>query len=123
MKSGFRFPVSGFQNAMSHALRSLLMVGLLASAPAFAQDDAAATLDELLEQVRTKTLADQGELQRREAEFAAARDRQAELLAQAKARRDALEKRGSELEARFDANKREIDTRQRQLDDKLGALK
>src|SRR5690606_26497703 len=40
-----------------------------------------------------------------------------------RAERDALERRGSELEARFDANKREIDTRQGQLDDKLGALK
>ncbi|PXV62877.1 MotA/TolQ/ExbB proton channel family protein [Sinimarinibacterium flocculans] len=123
MNRSFQFPVSSFQNAMSHALRSLLMVGLLAGTPAFAQDDSAATLDELLEQVRTKTLADQGQLQQREAEFAAARDRQAELLAQARARRDALEKRGSELEGRFDTNKREIDTRQGQLDDKLGALK
>ncbi|MES0873319.1 MotA/TolQ/ExbB proton channel family protein [Sinimarinibacterium thermocellulolyticum] len=108
---------------MSHALRSLVMAGLLASAPAFAQDDSAATLDELLEQVRTKTLADQGQLQQREAEFARAVGEQANLLAQAKARRDALENRGSELEARFDLNKREIDTRQQQLDDKLGALK
>ncbi len=123
MRSSFQFPVSRFQNAMSHALRSLLMVGLLAATPAMAQDDSAATLDELLEQVRTKTLADQGQLQQREAEFAAARDRQAELLAQARARRDDLEKRGSELEGRFDTNKREIDTRQTQLDDKLGALK
>ena len=123
MNRSFQFPVSSFQNAMSHALRSLLMVGLLAATPAMAQDDSAATLDELLEQVRTKTLADQGQLQQREAEFAAARDRQAELLAQARARRDALEKRGSELEGRFDTNKREIDTRQTQLDDKLGALK
>ncbi len=123
MKSSFQFPVSSFQTSMSHALRSLVMAGLLASAPAFAQDDSAATLDELLEQVRTKTLADQGQLQAREAEFANAVSEQANLLAQAKARRDALESRGSELEARFDLNKREIDTRQQQLDDKLGALK
>jgi biopolymer transport protein ExbB len=122
MNSSFQFPVSSFQNAMSHVLRSLLMACLFVSAPVFAQDSAA-TLDELLEQVRSKTVADQGQLAAREAEFAQARDRQAQLLAQARAQRDALEKRGSELEARFDSNKREIDTRQRQLDDKLGGLK
>lgn len=123
MNGRFRFSVFSFRDTMNHALRSLLMAGLLASSPVLAQDDSAATLDELLEQVRTKTLADQGQLQQREAEFANAVSEQASLLAQAKARRDALERRGSELEARFDLNKREIDTRQRQLDDKLGALK
>jgi len=95
------------------------------SGPARAQTapQSADTLDELLEMVKNRTLADQGELARREAEFAAARDQQQELLARAHARRAALEKRGSELEAAFDANKREIDTRQQQLDNKLGALK
>jgi biopolymer transport protein ExbB len=121
-KGSFQFPVSSFQNAMSHTLRSLLMACLLVSAPVFAQDSAA-TLDELLEQVRSKTVADQGQLAAREAEFANARDRQAQLLAEARAQRDALEKRGSELEARFDTNKRDIDARQRTLDDKLGGLK
>lgn len=95
---------------------------ILLSGTALAQGSAA-TLDELLEQVRNKTMADQGQLKAREAEFAQARDRQAQLLNEARAQRDALEKRGSALEARFDANKRELDTRQRQLDDKLGGLK
>jgi biopolymer transport protein ExbB len=122
MKRSFKFRVSSFENAMSQALRSLLVSCLLVSAPVLAQDSAA-TLDELLEQVRSKTVADQGQLAAREAEFANARDRQAQLLAEARAQRDGLEKRGSALEARFDTNKRDIDARQRSLDDKLGGLK
>jgi biopolymer transport protein ExbB len=106
---------------MIRRLTAALAIALL-SGPAFAQDSAA-TLDELLEQVRSKTVADQGQLAAREAEFAQARDRQAQLLAEARAQRDALEKRGSALETRFDSNKRDIDARQRSLDDKLGGLK
>ncbi|MFP5305922.1 MAG: MotA/TolQ/ExbB proton channel family protein [Gammaproteobacteria bacterium] len=112
--------------ATLYRLRAAGLALLIGASPALLAQDAAPkadSLDELLEMVRTRTLQDQGELKRREAEFAAARDRQAELLAQAKTRRDALEKRGSELEAAFDGNKREIDTRQQQLDEKLGALK
>jgi biopolymer transport protein ExbB len=126
MNSGFQFPVSSFQSRMMQTLRTsmagVLTALLLVSAPVLAQDSAA-TLDELLEQVRSKTVADQGQLAAREAEFAQARDRQAQLLAEARAQRDALEKRGSALETRFDSNKRDIDARQRSLDDKLGGLK
>lgn len=108
---------------MIRRLVILLVACAMLGAPAMAEDGSAATLDQLLEQVRSRTLSDQGALKAREAEFAQARDQQAGLLAQAQARRDALEKRGSELEALFDGNKREIDTRQQQLDEKLGALK
>ncbi|QHS10289.1 MotA/TolQ/ExbB proton channel family protein [Sinimarinibacterium sp. NLF-5-8] len=97
----------------------LLLVGLHS---AWAEDSAS-SLDTLLEQVRTRTVNDQGQLKAREAEFAAARDRQSQLLGQIRAQRDALEKRGSALEAQFDANKREIDARQHSLDEKLGGLK
>lgn len=103
----------------------LMAAGLLVVSPLHAQtpQSTAETLDQLLEMVKTRTLQDQSALQAREAEFAAARDRQAQLLAQARAERDAMEQQGAELESRFDANKRAIDERQRQLDDKLGGLK
>lgn len=113
-------------NTRAAGLALLLAVSL---APVAQAQDAAApqqqadTLDQLLDMVRSKTLQDQTELKQREAEFAQARDQQARLLAEAKARRDALEQRGSALEAQFDNNKREIDTRQQVLDDKLGGLK
>ncbi len=110
-------------NSLAWSLLSFALVVGSGTAAAQTAPPPAETLDALLEMVRTKTLADQGALAQREAEFAAARDQQAQLLAQAQARRAALEKRGSELEAAFDANKREIDTRQQQLDEKLGALK
>ncbi|MBI2384111.1 MAG: MotA/TolQ/ExbB proton channel family protein [Gammaproteobacteria bacterium] len=99
---------------------------LALAAPALHAQDGqrrADSLDQLLDMVRTHSLSDEGELKAREERFAQERERQAELLRQARAERDALEKRGGTLETSFDAKKRDIDQRQRQLDDKPGGLK
>ncbi len=117
--------------ALATALLGLTFLPGLAAAQsdAAAQADPAAeqrqadTLDDLLDMVRTKTLQDRSALQAREAEFAAARDRQAKLLAEAKARRDAAEAMSRKLEKNFDDNKLEIKTKEQQLTNKLGALK
>ncbi|TJY58404.1 DUF3450 family protein, partial [Sinimarinibacterium sp. CAU 1509] len=113
-------------------LASVVAAGTLLLTPAYAQEsniDPAAeqhqadTLDQLLDMVRSKTLQDRSELQQREAEFAQARDDQAKLLAQAKARRDAAEARSKTLEQNFDSNKLTIKEKEEQLNNKLGALK
>ncbi|TJY55537.1 energy transducer TonB, partial [Sinimarinibacterium sp. CAU 1509] len=117
-------------------LASVVAAGTLLLTPAYAQEtggesniDPAAeqhqadTLDQLLDMVRSKTLQDRSELQQREAEFAQARDEQAKLLAQAKARRDAAEARSKTLEQTFDSNKLTIKEKEEQLNNKLGALK
>lgn len=103
----------------------LAAIALSVIPPAFAQGDQrqADSLQDLLDMVRTRTLQDEAQLKQREAQFAAARDEQANLLRQARAERDALEKLGSQFESQFDANKRAIDERQRALDEKLGGLK
>jgi len=106
-------------------LASLFALGL-ASGPAYGQSqdqNQAESLDSLLDMVQSKTLQDQSELKRREAEFASARDRQAQLLAEANARRDAAEARSKQLEQNFDANKEQITVREQTLTNKLGALK
>lgn len=104
-----------------------LALALIAFAPlAAAQSNEArqaGSLDELLEMVQEKTLLDRSKLKQREAEFAAARERQAELLAEAKARRDELEARSQTLEKAFEEKKAIIDDKQLRFDNKLGALK
>ena len=108
------------------AIAVIASLGCMLPVSAMAQDqtaDDSVTLDELLEQVRTQTTRDQQRLRQREKEFAQARDRQQALLAEAKAERERLENRSSQLEATFDDNKQQIEERQQDLDEKLGNLK
>lgn len=102
------------------------LLSLLLATPAPAQippQNEAKTLDELLDLVRKRALEDRREYQQREGEFAKDRNRQAELLKQAEAKRDALEKRSAELEKLFEENEQTIATKHETLNERLGSLK
>ena len=98
-----------------------------------AQDDAAADaatsakddvldLDLLLDQVRQGISTQTQEFRAREAEFQAARDRQQQLLTQARQTRANEERRSERLEAQYNTNEQRITTLTTQLRDKLGNL-
>lgn len=95
---------------------------------AFAQetpDNPAATatnLDELLEMVKQGRLSETKEHRAREAEFIARRDRQQQLLRDARQERVNEERRSTRLEQRFQNNETEIATLSQRLKDRLGSL-
>lgn len=101
---------------LTAALASLLAIGAHATGPA------ATTLDQLLERVRQGAAEQEAEDARREAEFRAAKDRQAALLAAVRAKRAAAEARSADLEAVFDDNEVEIPELQEQLRQRMGTL-
>ena len=73
---------------------ALVAAGLLSSSFALAQQaDKAATLDQLLDMVKKSQIAESAEHRQREAEFSRNKANQANLLAQAKATRQAEETR------------------------------
>jgi len=79
-------------------------------------------LDALLERVRQQSAEQEAEDARREAEFRAAKDRQASLLAAARSKRAAAEARSATLESRFDENEAQIPELQEQLKQRMGTL-
>jgi biopolymer transport protein ExbB len=80
------------------------------------------TINELLERVRTGWRAEQSANQRREAEFKAARDKQKQLLADARAAQAAEESRSDKLEDHFGKNEIKIAEQEELLRQKLGSL-
>jgi biopolymer transport protein ExbB len=80
-------------------------------------------LDELLRQVQEGRVRENRENERREQEFIQNRQRQAQLLEEARQRRAALEQRSSEMEKLFDENELKVAEQQQLLSDRLGSLK
>lgn len=105
---------------------AVALLALLLGVPAAAQDGngvpKARSLDELLDLVRRGRVTESRENARREAEFKAARDEQRRLLAQAKARRDAEEKRSNELETAFEEGEIQLAELEALLAERLGSL-
>lgn len=104
------------------------------AASAFAQEEGeiiggeleiveANTLDELLKNVQDRRVVENAENVRREQEFRAQRDRQAEMLDEARAEKRRLERRGDQLQAQFDENEIRIGTLQDQYNERLGKLR
>ncbi|MBA4286530.1 MAG: MotA/TolQ/ExbB proton channel family protein [Xanthomonadaceae bacterium] len=88
---------------------TFLISSMAVCAPVMAQDAAGArTLDELLNQVKKADQKDAALNAEREARFAAARDQQASLLADAKRQKEALEAEAAGLQRQFEANDKEI---------------
>jgi len=87
-----------------------------------AQDLKAGNLDELLEQVRTGAAKETAAIKAREAEFVAARSRQAQLLRQAKQTQANEEKRSDRLETQFENNETKLGQLEKTLADRLGTL-
>jgi biopolymer transport protein ExbB len=90
---------------MSRAV--VVVVGLLLAASVVAQDRAA-SFDELLERVRSQSLARSGENEAREQRFVAARDQQEAILRQATQDLDDENARSELLKGRFDGNETEL---------------
>ncbi|AXQ28489.1 MotA/TolQ/ExbB proton channel family protein [Solimonas sp. K1W22B-7] len=111
-------------------LAAVLALGVI-GLPAQAQEPAAApaatpatakTLDELLEQVRTADARDAKANADREARFAAARDQQGKLLADANAEKTALENQAAALAKQFENNDSQIGELTKARDIKAGNL-
>ena len=118
-------------------LKSLLCVFALAGCvtSAFAQDadvagtegdmvvNKADTLGDLLDLVEQRRVTESAENKRRESEFRSSRNRQAKMLADAKAERRREEQRSERLETRFEENEIRIGDLQEALDKRLGSLR
>lgn len=118
-------------NIFTKTLKTLLLplvAGLLFILPAQAQegtgaaDDDVVNLDELLETVRQGIQTQTREFQEREAEFLSARNRQSQLLAQARTDKANEERRSVRLENQYNTNERRITELTTQLREKLGNL-
>lgn len=101
----------------------LLAAGLLSSGAALAQNQQAASLDQLLELVKSSQVGETAEHRQREAEFARDKANQANLLAQAKATRQAEEARSDRLEKTFAEQEILINQKRVQLNERLGSMK
>lgn len=84
--------------------------------------DTALSLEQLLELVQQGKFAESEEATEREQKFAREKNRQATLLANAKAERSRLEAIASELEGRFEANDAKLVVLEEQLKTRLGSL-
>jgi biopolymer transport protein ExbB len=96
----------------------LLLLALVASATA----SAATNLDELLEQTRSARQREAAANEAREKSFAAERNKQATLLAQAKSALASERSRGATLATSFDTNEKRLTELQTQLDARAGNL-
>lgn len=96
-------------------------IGLLAVSSANAQQPAQ-SLEELLDNVRRGTVIETEEHRQREAEFIAAKNRQAQLLRQGKQEQARQEKRSDNLETRFERNEIKLAELEALLANRLGTL-
>ena len=101
-----------------------IIIGLLAliSFPVFSQQ-AATTVDQLLERVQQGKINDNAENKKRENEFRQKRNQQEELLADSESTKINEENRSTRLEAIFEENEAELNILQETLNERLGALK
>jgi biopolymer transport protein ExbB len=101
----------------------LLAAGLLSSSFAVAQNQQATSLDQLLDLVKRSQVNETAEHRQREAEFARDKANQANLLAQAKATRQAEEARSDRLEKTFAEQEILVNQKRIQLNERLGSMK
>ena len=105
-------------------MKKLLVSSLLIlCATGIAAQERAASLSELSELARQGSILDSRETQQRLGEFDRQRNEQANLLAAARADRDAQERRSEELKVLFDENELLLADKTKQLEERLGSLK
>lgn len=92
----------------------------LSSGAVFAQE--AQSLDQLLKYVKQGQASEVKENRQREARFKNAKNRQSQLLAEAKAMRKKEEERSARLEKSFEQNEIKVLGKQQQLKERLGTL-
>ncbi len=102
---------------------ALVAVGLLSSSFALAQAEKAATLDQLLDMVKKSQIAETAEHRQREAEFTRNKANQANLLAQAKATRQAEEARSERLEKVHSDQELQVTAKRTQFNERLGSMR
>jgi len=90
--------------------------------PVFSQQ-AATTVDELLDRVQQGKINDNAENKKRENEFRQKRNQQEDLLADSESTKISEENRSTRLEAIFEENEAELNILQETLNERLGALK
>ncbi len=100
----------------------LAVAGLLTSSFSVAQEKAQ-TLDQLLDMVKKSQISESAEHKQREAEFARDKANQANLLAQAKATRQAEEARSTALEKKYQEQDILVAAKKAQLNERLGSMK
>lgn len=100
----------------------LAVAGLLSGTSTVAQEKAQ-TLDQLLDMVKKSQISESAEHKQREAEFARDKSNQANLLAQAKATRQAEEARSAALEKKYQEQDILVAAKKVQLNERLGSMK
>lgn len=109
---------------MKKQLIAIAAAGALAlSSVSFAQENKAASLDQLLQMMKNSQIAESKEHQQREAEFRRSKANQASLLQQAEATKAAEERRSSQLETKFKEQDLLVQQRRAQYEERLGSLK
>lgn len=106
-------------------VKSCLMLaaaGVMSANFAVAQDKAQ-TLDQLLDMVKKSQISESAEHKQREAEFARDKANQANLLAQAKATRQAEEARSQTLEKKYAEQQLLVTQKKNQLTERLGSMR
>ncbi|MGF1738889.1 MotA/TolQ/ExbB proton channel family protein [Photobacterium satsumensis] len=101
-------------------LATALLTGLMLAAPAQAENPA--SLSQLLQSVKSDSIAESKENKQREADFKANRDQQAALLKQARTELKAETVRGDQLKASFDANDKSLTELAETLRQRTGTL-
>jgi biopolymer transport protein ExbB len=110
-----------YRAAAAFALSSVVAATVVVSGH-FDRANAATNLQELLEQTRNARAEAARANAEREQAFLSSRDKQAEMLAEAQAARDAAQARSNELSAKFDANELELAELDGLLTQRLGSL-
>lgn len=100
----------------------LAVAGLLSSTSVIAQEKAQ-TLDQLLDMVKKSQISESAEHKQREAEFARDKANQSNLLAQARATRQAEEARSAALEKKYQEQDILVAAKKVQLNERLGSMK
>lgn len=99
------------------------VAGIFGASAAFAQDDKAASLEQLLKMVQDSKVSETKEHKQREAEFLRDKANQQSLLNKAKAEKLAEERRSEQLEAKYKAQEIQVAAKRKQLQERLGSLK
>ena len=107
----------------SHLVKLVAATSLVFSGAVFAQDDKAASLDELLQMVKNSKIAESREHQKREAEFRKDKANQARLLQRAENTKKLEEARSEKLEQKYKEQELLVQQKREQLEERLGSLK
>ena len=103
-------------------IKSAVVASVLAVASSSAMAQDARSLDQLLDFVKQGQATEAKENRAREARFKNAKNRQAQLLAEAKVMRKTEENRSARLENTFEQNELKVAEKGRQLKERLGTL-